>query len=106
MIYESRYFVYDGHNDPRDPDSILERCQQVSDDMAHMVTAAIEAGMVAGGIRKDLAPRQLMLVLWGQIFGVMKILRMREKHFREVFGIDHRALFDQFVAMVERSLAP
>lgn len=106
MIYESRHFIYHDHGAATDPDSILEQCQQVSDDMARMVTAAIGAGMEAGSIRKDLAPRQLMLVLWGQIFGVMKILRMREKHFRKAFGIDRKALFDQFVVMVERSLAP
>lgn len=106
MVYESRHFVYHDRNDTEAPDSILEQCQQMSDDMARIVTAAIEVGMAGGGMRKDLAPRQLMLVLWGQIFGVMKILRMREKHFQKVFGIGRRALFDQFVVMVERSLAP
>lgn len=106
MIYESRHFVYHDRRPAEDPDSVLEQCQQVSDDMARMVTESIEGGMAAGGIRKDLAPRQLMLVLWGQIFGVMKILRIREKHFRKAFDIDRRALFDQFVVMVERSLAP
>ena len=62
--------------------------------------------MAAGTIRTDLTPQQLMLVLWGQIFGVMKILRMRENRFQAAFGIDRKTLFDYFVQMVERSLRP
>ena len=106
MVYESRYFIYHDRDVSADPDSHLERCQQVSDDMARLVTAAIEAGMAGGGLICDLAPRQLMLILWGQIFGVMKIFRMRRRHFEAAFGIGRRALFDHFVSMVERSLTP
>lgn len=106
MVYESRYFIYHDRDASTAPDSHLERCQQVSDDMARLVTAAIEAGMTAGRLKSDLAPRQLMLILWGQIFGVMKIFRMRRRHFEAAFGIGRRALFDHFVSMVERSLTP
>ncbi len=106
MVYESRYFAYHERSASADPDSHLERCQQVSDDMARMVTATIESGMAVGGVRDDLTPRQLMLVLWGQIFGVMKILKMREKNFEAAFGISRKALFDGFVSMMERALAP
>ncbi|BBO70000.1 hypothetical protein DSCA_39300 [Desulfosarcina alkanivorans] len=104
MIYESRYFIYHDRDASTDPDSHLERCQQVSDDMARLVTAAIETGMTAGRLKSDLTPRQLMLILWGQIFGVMKIFRMRRRHFEAAFGIGRRALFEHFVDMVERSL--
>jgi AcrR family transcriptional regulator len=104
MIYESRYFIYHDRDASTDPDSHLERCQQVSDDMARLVTAAIETGMTGGRLKSDLTPRQLMLILWGQIFGVMKIFRMRRRHFEAAFGIGRRALFEHFVDMVERSL--
>lgn len=106
MDYESRYFIYHGHNEAGLPDTHLARCQQVSDEMARMVTAAIEAGMAGGRLKSDLAPRQLMLILWGQIFGVMKIFRMRRRHFNAAFGISRRALFEHFVDMVEHSLTP
>lgn len=106
MVYESRYFIYYGKDASGLPDSHLARCQQVSDEMARMVTAAIEAGMAGGRVKSDLTPRQLMLILWGQVFGVMKILRMRRPHFDAAFGVSRRALFDHFVDMVERSLAP
>ena len=105
MAYESRYFVYHNRAASTDPDSHLERCQQVSDDMARLVTAAIEAGMADGGVKSDLTAHQLMLILWGQIVGVMKILRMRERNFEAAFGISRRALFDRFVGMVARALS-
>jgi AcrR family transcriptional regulator len=106
MVYESRYFVYHDRRVSAHPESHLEQCQQVSDEMARMVTTAIETGMAGGGVKSDLTPRQLMLILWGQIFGVMKILRMRRHYFEAAFGISRKALFDHFVAMVERALAP
>ena len=106
MIFESRFFIYHGRQPPAESRTYLERCQQVSDDIAQMVTNAIAAGIAAGKISNDLTPRQHMLLLWGQIFGVMKVLRMREKNFKAAFGIDRKALFDRFVAMVERALAP
>jgi len=106
MIYESRYFDYLNGEDSLAPDGCRAQCQQVSADMARMVTTAIESGMAGGRIRNDLTPQQLMLILWGQIFGVMKIFRMRRNHFREAFGIAPETLFESFVAMVERALEP
>jgi AcrR family transcriptional regulator len=105
MAYEDRYFVYHDRTASTNPDSHLERCQQASDDMARLVTSAIEAGMARGGVTSDLTAHQLMLILWGQIVGVMKILRMREKNFAAAFGISRRALFDRFVDMVARALS-
>ena len=106
MTYESRHFVYHDHSTPSDPRNFREQCQHASADMAALVAQAIEKEMGAGTIRKELTPRQLMLLLWGQVFGVMKIFRMRRRHFEEAFGIRREELFDYFVAMVERALKP
>ena len=106
MIYESRYFVYHGGTACTDPDSHRESCQQVSETIASLVTAAIAVGMDAGRVRNDLTPQQLMLILWGQIVGVMKILHMRREHFDAAFGISREGLFDRFVEMIERGLRP
>jgi hypothetical protein len=62
--------------------------------------------MAAGTIRTELTPQQLMLVLWGQIVGVMKILSMRDNQFQAAFGIDRQGLFEYFVVLLERSLKP
>jgi len=106
MTYESRHFVYHDHATTPNPRSFREQCQEISGNIAGLVTKAIEKEMAAGTIRKNLSPRQLMLLLWGQIFGVMKILRMRRRHFEEAFGIRREELFDHFVVMVERALKP
>ena len=106
MTYESRHFVYHEPTTAARPRSFREQCQAVSGSIAELVTKAIEKEMEAGTIRKDLSPRPLMLLLWGQIFGVMKILRMRRRHFEEAFGISRERLFDHFVAMVDRALTP
>ncbi|MFO7715887.1 TetR/AcrR family transcriptional regulator [Desulfosarcina sp.] len=106
MVYESRYFVYPERPAPADSGTHLQRCQQVAVDMALVVTASIEAGMARGRVRRDLSPRQLMLILCGQIVGVIKIMRMREKNFEGAFAIGRKALFDRFVGMVELALEP
>jgi AcrR family transcriptional regulator len=106
MIYESRYFDYLNRQAARQGDGFMEQCQQASDAIARTVTAAIDSGMAAGTIRTELTPQQLMLVLWGQIVGVMKILSMRDNQFQAAFGIDRQGLFEYFVGLVERSLKP
>ncbi len=104
MLYESRHFVY--HEADR-PDHYGERhaaCQAVSDEISDMATTAIEKGIASGDLVTDLTPRQLMLLLWGQIFGVIQILRIREKHFEGAFGLGRDELFNHFVALTESAL--
>ena len=105
MIFEGRFFIYHGRKPSPAPNTDLERCQQVSEEIARIVTMAIDAGMAAGRVRRDLTARQLMLLLWGQIIGVVKVLHIRERHFTDAYGIDRRVLFDRFVDMIERALA-
>lgn len=105
MIYESRYFVYHEADKPQDYGQRHVACQAVSDQIADMAEAAIEKAMNNGTFITDLKPRQLMLLLWGQIFGVIQILRIREKHFEDAFGLGRDDLFNQFVNMVEKALS-
>lgn len=104
MLYESRHFVYHEADRPEHYGIRHAACQAVSDKISDRVTTAIEKGIARGVLVTDLAPRQLMLLLWGQIFGVVQILRIREKHFEKVFGLSRDALFEQFVTMVEAAL--
>jgi len=105
MIYESRYFVYHETDKPADLGRRHIACQKVSDEIADMATAAIEKAVANGTLVTDLKPRQLMLLLWGQIFGVIQILRIREKHFEDAFGLGRDDLFNQLVKMVEKALS-
>jgi len=105
MIYESRHFVYHEADKPDHYNEHHAACQKVSDDLADMVTATIEKAVENGAIVTDLAPRQLMLLLWGQIFGVIQILRIREKNFEGAFGLSRDALFTYFVELVQTALS-
>ena len=105
MIYESRYFVYHEADRPEDYGERHAACQAVSDEIATMAAAAIEKAIANGTFVTDLEPRQLMLLLWGQILGVIQILRIREKHFEEAFGLGRDTLFTHFVEMVQAALS-
>lgn len=115
MVYEAQTCVYYGEASPNPGpapsaeafrEDLRAACQAVTDADADMVTQAIAEGIAAGSIRDDMTPRQVMLIVWGQIFGVLKILQMRRNYFRDAFGIDRETLFERFLEMAEKGLAP
>ena len=97
-------FVYYPPGTRVDLSPALGACHEISDAIAEMTTEVIRSRIDAGVIRTDLTPRALMLLLWGQIVGVMQILRMRQEHFEETFGLSREILFDHFVRMMETAL--
>jgi hypothetical protein len=105
MIFESRHFIYYEGADTGKSGGYQAACQRTSEEIANLITRSIEEEILAGRIRTPMAPRQLMLLLWGQIFGVVQILRIREKHFEASFGTSREALFEEFVEMLEKALA-
>ncbi|HET58334.1 MAG TPA: TetR/AcrR family transcriptional regulator [Deltaproteobacteria bacterium] len=106
MEYESRVHVYYGNPVDVDPASFRARCRQESNDYGQIVTDAIERDLSAGIIESSLAPRQLMILLWGQVFGVMQIILMRQTMFYPTYGISYEELFEYFLAMVLTRLSP
>ena len=107
MVYESRNCVYyPVQSDDTRNGEYRTACQDVTDKNAELVTRAIESGINSGSIRNDLLPRQLMLLLWGEIFGIMQIILMRKNHFEDAYGINYDELFDYFLETTERALHP
>lgn len=106
MVYESRHFVYHDAARQKAVRNRWSACQAVSQEMADLATDALESAIQRGVLETDLPPRALMLVIWGQMLGVVKILRIRNKHFKSVFGLDQDELIDQFIGMMAASLAP
>ncbi|MFH1980684.1 MAG: TetR/AcrR family transcriptional regulator [Pseudomonadota bacterium] len=107
MRYEGRYAVYGAAQDSAVdllPDALRAGCQRLTDANAEVVLSVITEGMAAGTIVSPLVPRQLMLVLWGQIYGVMHILRMRQVGFDAAFGISQETLFVHFLDMMRAAL--
>ncbi len=103
MRYESRLCIYYGDKSRRG--ATRDACQEASDTTASLVTEAIRACQEDGSIRNDLAPRQLMLIVWGQISGFLQIIFMRREHFEDAFGISYQDLFEAFCGMLEKSLS-
>lgn len=107
MRYEARYADYGiagQHAEAAAADDLRAACQRLTDDNARLVLSVIEDGIRRGWLRTAMSPHQLMLVLWGQIYGVLHILRMRQAGFEAAFGISQEALFDGFVGMVKTAL--
>jgi AcrR family transcriptional regulator len=104
MLYEARTFIYYETETANGNQDYRSACQKVSTDIAQLVLDVIAGGIEKGIIHTPLTPRQMMLILWGQIWGVMQILRIREKHFDETFGIRREQLFEQFIEMTEKAL--
>ncbi len=105
MSYESRIHPYRDRNTTDDADSPRTRCRKLSDRYGQLVVDAIEKEIESGKLITTLEPRQMMLLLWGQVFGVMQIILMRKEGFRETYGITPDDLFNEFLAMTAKALS-
>lgn len=107
MLYESNTCIYYKALTPvPDQGFYLEACQKATDSIADIMTDTLAQAIADGSIQTDLTPTQMMLLLWGQVFGVMQIILMRKEHFKDAFGISYHQLFDSFMDQVEKSLTP
>jgi len=106
MVYEANTCVYNpGMLKNAVPGSHKYLCQEKTDAMADLITRLLARGIDTKKIKTSLKPSQLMLVLWGQVFGVMQIILMRQAHFQETYGISYEDLFAAFMDMTALALA-
>jgi len=105
MIYESRSGAYFGEETEGVADDFKTQCMIASDKYGEFVTRAITIGIEKKIIGSTLTPKQLMLILWGQVFGVMQIILMRKQHFEDVYEITPEELFDHFMNLTDRALS-
>jgi hypothetical protein len=103
MTYESKLHRYVPDAQEIDDGSYRSQCQRLSLEYGRIVTSAIEEDIGKGRIRTDLSARQLMLLLWGQVFGVLQIILMRKESFDEVYHITPEKLFEAYLSMVVKS---
>ncbi|MCG8619671.1 MAG: TetR/AcrR family transcriptional regulator [Desulfobacterales bacterium] len=108
MVYEASTCVYrqdspDG-NGP-EADTYKRRCQEKTDALADLMTRCLAKAIQDGQIRTDLTPEQLMLILWGQVFGVIQIILMRREGFSDTYGTSYESLFNTFLDMTAKSLS-
>ncbi len=103
MTYESKLHRYVPNTEGDDDGSFRSQCQKLSFEYGGIVTSAIEADIKSGWIKSPLTARQLMLLLWGQVLGVLQIILMRKESFNEVYGITPEKLFEEYLGMVVKS---
>lgn len=104
MTYEAKLYRYASDQSPDEEDGFRAECQRLSREYGSIVTRAIQSDIERGLIRTKLNARQLMLLLWGQVLGVMQVILMRKASFRKVYGLSPETLFEEFLAMTRRSL--
>jgi AcrR family transcriptional regulator len=106
MVYEANTCVYDpGSLKNAAPGSHKYLCQQETDAIADLITRLIATMIEKKRIKTSLKPAQLMLLLWGQVFGVMQIILMRQVRFQETYGISYEDLFATFMEMTALALS-
>ena len=106
MVYEANTCVYDPASlKNAAPGSHKFLCQQETDAIADLITRLIATGIEKKRIKTSLEPAQLMLLLWGQVFGVMQIILMRQVRFQEIYGISYEDLFATFMDMTGIALS-
>jgi len=104
MTYEARNCIYYPAQVSNGIGFYKNECQKIADRNTELILKAIEYGIQEGSIHTTLTPRQLMVILWGQVFGITQIIMMRQTYFKEAFGIDHTELFEKFLLHTEKSL--
>lgn len=104
MTYEARNCIYYPAQVSNGIGFYKNECQKIADKNTELILKAIEYGILEGSINTTLTPRQLMVILWGQVFGITQIIMMRQTYFKEAFGIDHTELFERFLLHTEKSL--
>lgn len=104
MTYEARSCNYYPVDNGNAVSHYKVECQKIADDNTELVLKAIEMGIRDGSINTTLTPKQLMIILWGEVFGITQIIMIRKKYFKEAFGIEHTELFEHFLQHTEKSL--
>ncbi len=106
MVYEANTCVYrPGTRSQAAMGPYKEKCQAKTDAIAALITQCLEKAIAEKRIHTDLTPAQLMLLLWGQVFGVMQIILMRQEGFDKAYGISYEDLFNSFMAMITSALS-
>ncbi len=110
MVYEANTCVYSplkkantiSFDDERA--GYREKCQAETDKLASLMTKILTRAIKEKRINTNLTPEQLMLILWGQVFGIVQIILMRMDAFEETYGVTYQALFDSFMDMTMTAL--
>jgi AcrR family transcriptional regulator len=104
MTYEARNCMYYPATNNNTMSFYKAECQKIADSDTELIIKAIESSINDGSIKTTLTPKQLMLILWGQVFGITQIIMIRKDYFKQAYGISHEELFETFLIETEKAL--
>jgi len=85
MRFEKKFYVYHRLPVRKTHGDFIVQCQKVTDQFGDMLVSAIESGIADGSIKTRLKPLHLMLLLWAQSLGVVQVITMRQKYFKDIY---------------------
>ena len=101
LQYELRQHDYG--KGPEEEDSPKSDCHNISIDYGKIVMKAIEKDLREGRISSGLTARQLMMMFWGQVFGLMQIILKRRKDFSSVYEIEQHDFLEEFKQILRKT---
>lgn len=100
--------LYYEHHEPNiaeaDENSLEVACARLSDDIFDIVIAALQTGISDGTIRKNIDPRKVAFVLWGQTTGLLQIVSMKGQHLRDEHQVEPDALIETQFELIRFAL--
>lgn len=105
LRYEKKYYVYHKRPAGRHHGDFIVRCQKVIDRMGDLIIESIKIGIEDGSIKTSLDPKHLMLFLWAQSIGVIQVIIMRQKYFKEIYKLTTQAFSAEFKSFLRAYLS-
>lgn len=81
-------------------DEPRELCNALSNKYGKLILEALVQDMEENNIQSLLTPRQLLLVLWSQIFGFLQAIITRRNGFKDVYGIGEKDLYRNYIRAI------
>ncbi len=106
MHFERTYYAYHKLPARKVRGDFIVQCQAVIDQMSDLTIDAIRHGIKDGSIKTHLKPLHLMLLLWAQMLGVIQVITMRQKYFKDVYELTSEKFRRDFRDSVVAYLSP
>jgi TetR/AcrR family transcriptional regulator len=87
MHFERKFYAYHRLTVKKTRGDFIIRCQGVIDQLSDLAINAIKSGIRDGSIKTHMKPLHLMLLLWAQMLGVIQVITMRQKYFKDIYEL-------------------
>jgi TetR/AcrR family transcriptional regulator len=105
MQFERKYYAYHKLTAKKTRGDFIIQCQGVIDQMSDLAIDAIQAGISDRSIKTHLKPLHLMLLLWAQMLGVIQVITMRQKYFKNIYKLTSEKFRGDFKDSIQAYLS-